>query len=391
MKKIASYIAIVLLLLASAQSLAQDSAAAKKAAEIAKSALFAQVDAMAAADYEKNKIGGLTVGIVSGADLVWTKSYGYADMEKRIPTTKDSVYRIGSITKQFTALMLLQLVERGKVHLFDPAETYYPELAQVQGRFPGVPTPTLLQLATHTSGLAREPKDESSKYFTGPVKEWESRLLLALPETKYENEPGLRFSYSNMGYAILGAALGRAAGEPYVSYVSREILAPLGMEHTAFELNEKIRADLAKGYHDSDWRMPLEQHKGRGYKVPNGALYSTVGDMARFLSFEMEHGPNGVLKKTSLYLNFMQVYSATGDLAHGYGIGFEARRRGSLVAYGHGGAVVGYPAAAYFNRESGKGVIVLANASGAGGIDVVYLAMRILEKVVDESIGVAKN
>src|SRR5215475_12147752 len=172
---------------------------------------FKQVDALAAAELAKDNRGSVTVGVVSGGELVWTKSYGYADMEKKTPATKDTVYRIGSITKQFTGLMLLQLVEAGKVRLSDPVEKYFPEVNKVEGRFAGAPPITLVQLATHTSGLGREPADLQT-YLKGPVSEWEKVMIAALPHTKYDFEPGTRFSYSNIGYAILGATLSRAAG-----------------------------------------------------------------------------------------------------------------------------------------------------------------------------------
>src|SRR5262249_34464142 len=122
-------------------------------------AAIEQVDALAAAEYAKDNRGSVTIGIVSGAELVWTKSYGYADMEKKAPATKDTVYRIGSITKQFTGLMLLQLVEAGKAHLSDPVEKYFPEVNKVEGRFSRAPPLTPVQLAPHTSRLGREPPD----------------------------------------------------------------------------------------------------------------------------------------------------------------------------------------------------------------------------------------
>src|SRR5262249_48757226 len=90
-----------------------------------------RLDAQASAELAKDNLGSVTVGIVSGANLVWTKSYGLADMEKKLPATSDTIYRIGSITKQFTALMLLQLVEEGKVHFADPVEKYFPEVNKV--------------------------------------------------------------------------------------------------------------------------------------------------------------------------------------------------------------------------------------------------------------------
>jgi len=344
-------------------------------------AAIEQVDALAAAEYAKDNRGSVTIGIVSGAELVWTKSYGYADMEKKAPATKDTVYRIGSITKQFTGLMLLQLVEAGKAHLSDPVEKYFPEVNKVEGRFAGAPPITLVQLATHTSGLGREPADLQT-YLKGTVSEWEKVMIAALPRTKYNFEPGARFSYSNIGYAILGATLSRAAGQSYVEYVSQKIFAPLGMTHTAFEPNEKIKPHLAKGYDiqgsRADAETPEREHQGRGYKVPNGAMYTTVGDLARFLSFELGYGPESVLKKVTLDDNFKRVNSANGDLTSGYGIGFQAERHGSLIAYGHGRSVAGYLAGAFVDRASGVGLIVLRNVGG-GPFNISGLVERALE------------
>jgi len=129
---------------------------------------FAEIDALAAAEFGRRNVGSLTVGVVSGKDLAWTKSYGDADMEKKTAAGADTVYRIGSITKMFTALMLEQLVEAKKVRLSDPVEKYFPEIQQVRDRIPDTPPITLIQLATHTSGLDREPGDTET-YVTGPV------------------------------------------------------------------------------------------------------------------------------------------------------------------------------------------------------------------------------
>src|SRR5215813_11600740 len=109
---------------------------------------ISRIDSMSAAELAKDNVGSVTVGVVSGAKLVWSKSYGHADMEKKIPADQDTIYRIGSITKQFTGVMLLQLVEQGKVKLSDPVEKYFPEINKVQGRVPGAPAITLVGLAT---------------------------------------------------------------------------------------------------------------------------------------------------------------------------------------------------------------------------------------------------
>jgi CubicO group peptidase (beta-lactamase class C family) len=255
----------------------------------------------------------------------------------------------------------------------------------VKGAFPDAPPITLIQLATHTSGLGREP-DDVAIATAGPVAEWEKTLIAALPHLKYDFEPGTRFSYSNIGYAILGAALSRAAAEPYVEYVPNHIFAPLGMTHSAIEGNAQMATHLAKGYQvmgpgkvDSD--TPERENKnGRGYKVPNGAIYTTVSDLARFASFEMGQGPDAALKKASLdRFQRQAIVPADIGLTSGYGIGFQVDRRDGYVAFGHGGAVAGYTSALLMNRAKGIGVIVFSN--GAGNPDgIANQALDILSK-----------
>ena len=344
---------------------------------------FQQIDALAAAELAKDNLAGLTLGVVSGAHLTWTKSYGFADIEKKAPATRETVYRIGSITKEFTALMLLQLVEQGKAQFSDPVEKYYPEVNKLAGPFPGAPPITLLQLATMTSGIAREPEDLDT-YQKGPVSHWEKVTQAALLRTKFAFEPGTRYHYSNIGYAILGAALARAAGRPYIDYVQQQIFSPLGMTRTAFEPNTQIRPRLARGYQIRGGKpghaQSEREHQGRGFRIPNGGMYSTVDDLARFVAFQLGEGPTSVLKKETLKESFSRVYSANGDLRSGYGIGFQVHRRGDLTAVGHLGSVAGYQAAAYLDRFSGSGVIVLRNAGG-GAFQASSLALRALEKL----------
>jgi CubicO group peptidase (beta-lactamase class C family) len=347
---------------------------------------FAAIDSLAAAELARRPVGSVTAGVVSGKELVWSKSYGEADMEKKTAADADTVYRIGSITKMFTAVMLEQLVEAKKVHLSDPVEKYFPEIKLVQDRFPDAPPITLIQLATHTSGLGREP-DDTATYVTGAVKDWEKTLIAALPHTHYVLEPGTRFSYSNIGFAILGAALARAAGEPYTEYVPKHIFKPLGMTHSALEGNAVILPHLAKGYAvmgpnggvDSETAQ-REGETGRGYKVPNGAIYTTVGDMSHFASFLMGQGPQEALKIATLE-NFQLQLIVPADLAltHGYGIGFETERREGYTEFGHGGAVAGYTASLQMNRKAGVGVIVFS--SGAANPDgIAQQALDILSK-----------
>ena len=183
---------------------------------------------------------------MSGPKLVWSKHYGYADMEGKRTPTNDTAYRIGSITKQFTALAMLQLVEQSKMRLTDPLEEYVPEIKQVQKPFDGTPSITLLQVATMHSGLSREPGCQN--HSVGPVSSWQKIVVDCLPQTTYANEPGTTFLYSNIGYASLGLAIGRAGGQPVTDQVTHRILKPLAMERSGWEPSATIRQDLAHGY-----------------------------------------------------------------------------------------------------------------------------------------------
>lgn len=348
-----------------------------------------RIEDMAALELAKESVGSVTVGIVAGPELVWTRSFGYADMENRILATRNSVYRIGSITKQFTALMLLQLAHEGKVHLADPAEKYLPEISRVAERKAWAPPVTLIQLATMTSGMDREPAHLDT-YLKGPVADWEKVMLAALGETKYAYEPDTRYFYSNIGYAMLGASLARAAGRPFTEYVREKIFQPLGMKNTDFEPSATVRPALAKGYEiRADGRLdaetPAREHEGRGYKVPNGAVYTTVEDLARFVAFELGEGPESVLPRKTWLENLSRVNSADGNLTSGYGIGFQVSRSGEFVSYGHGGSVAGYRAAALFDPAAKIGAIVLRNAGGR--FDVSGLCRRALQEAVRAGAG----
>jgi CubicO group peptidase (beta-lactamase class C family) len=347
---------------------------------------FPEIESLVSGDFSRRPIGSVTAGIIVGKELIWSKSYGDADMEKKIPADADTVYRIGSITKMFTALMLEQLVEVGKVHLSDPVEKYFPEINTVQGRYPDALPITLIQLATHTSGLGREP-DNTETYVRGAVADWEKTLIAALPHTHYVFEPGTRFSYSNIGYAILGAALSRAAGEPYTEYIPKHIFQPLGMTHSALEQNAHVLPHLSKGYQltgpngSVDSETPRRENEtGRGYKVPNGAIYTTVGDLARFASFLMGHGPENVLKSATLERFQKQLaVPANIELTSGYGVGFQVDRRDNYVAFGHGGAVAGYTAMLLMNLPKGVGVVVFSNGAANPG-SIAERALDILSK-----------
>lgn len=340
------------------------------------------VDSLVAAEFAKDSIGSITVGVIAGSQLAWTRSYGFADIKARREANRNTVYRIGSITKPFTAVMLLQLVAAGRVQLSDPVERYLPEVKQIAAKPPGASPFTFLQLATMTAGLAREP-NEAGPFWRGPVSAWEKTLLSALPHTRYTSFPGTEYSYSNIGYAILGAALARVADQPYIEWQRLHVLNPLGMQRTRFEVDPTIESDLAVGYQVQgdgtldDRTAAQEARHGRGYKVPNGAIFTTVDDLARFVAFELGHGPDSVLPRAILDDAFGGIVTTDAFLQTGYGLGFMALPRDGYSFVGHNGSVAGYQAAMYFDRAMRIGVVLFRNVVG-GKQDPNRLAIDIL-------------
>jgi CubicO group peptidase (beta-lactamase class C family) len=346
------------------------------------------VDSIAEAEFRKDSLGSITVGVVSGRDLVWAKSYGYVDRARQRRATPQTVYRIASITKQVTTIMLLQLADKRVVGLSDPVSKYFPEIRHVRGAADVAidRVPTLLQLATMTSGLSREPNDQRRSQI-GTLDRWMQVLTSALPTVEFRGEPGTMYGYSNVGYAMLGAALSRAAGEGYIDYVRRNILVPLGMRSTDFALTPGMRDALAQGvdydvlYKDTlNYEGAARDHEDRGYGVPAGGLYSTVGDVAKLVSFQLGFGPDTVLRAATIARRNAVPIASPPNLTFGYGLGVQAMRWGDTTAVGHSANTAGYTAQTAYDLVRNYGVIVLRSAGG-GNADASRLAIRAFSKL----------
>jgi CubicO group peptidase (beta-lactamase class C family) len=254
----------------------------------------------------------------------------------------------------------------------------------VKSPYPDAPPITLVQLATMTSGLAREPSG-ANDHSAGSSAAWEQIVLSVLPRVTYAHEPGTKYLYCNIGYALLGLAVGRAAGQPFTDYVRQHILAPLGMTNTVWEPTAAMRSQLARGYAVDrsgkvDHSGPDREWDGRGYRVPNGALVTTMGDLSKFMAWELGAGPATLLGRDAQQDNYGRVLAGAGDMRGGYGIGFQVQRQGTLVAHGHGGTTSGFLSQALFDRESKTGVIVFRSVTG-GKLNPNAVAMRLLEIV----------
>lgn len=335
---------------------------------------FGRFDSAVREGLRRDPIGGASFGIVRGGKLIASGHVGYADQGRKTRPDNRTIYRIGSISKTLTAIMLMQLVERGRVRLSDPVDHYLPEVRQMRN-WPDRTRPiTLMQLVTHTAGIAAEP--DRSGFDKGRADAWEKQLLAALSATRVEYEPGTRFSYSNVGFAILAAALARAAGESYPRYVKAHILLPLGMTQSSFS-PPTDRAHLARGYQQEKAGAsnsgPQSELDGRGYKLPVGGLFTTLPDMARLVAFQMGDGPTSVLKSETLKLQSRLLKTVDLGMGEGYGAGFQLFTNGNVVLQGHAGGLPGYRALEVFDRESATGFVVLRNSVGGRFGDPVFM------------------
>lgn len=331
------------------------------------------------ADVTADGVGSIAAAVVIGDSVVWQAAFGSTDREAGTLAAPTTLYRAGSISKSVTALALLALVERGVVALDDPVEPHVPELRRLADVSPDSRPITFRDLAAHTAGLAREPG--TSHAARGAVRDWRRKLIAALPTTSAVRPPGLSYQYSNVGYALLGLAMERAAGRPYEALVRGLVLDPLGMTSSYLVVPGAERRRLATGYVNPapdliDPRVPRAEHRGRGYRVPNDGLYSTVGDLARLaMAMTGALGDRPIHAATRLAALTDQSpapppavpRAATGGAAgglpngSGYGLGFQLHRVGDTIIAGHSGTVAGYSAYLAFDPATGIGVVLLRN------------------------------
>lgn len=254
-----------------------------------------EIDATAEQTVKNPGSISFAVAAVTRDGVAWTKSYGFADAGKRLPATQDTPYRIGSAA--FTGLMLLQLMHDGRVHLSDRVDKYFPEIKQIPVAYADAAPITLIQLATHTTGLELEPKTDD-RHAEG-LSDWEVALVAALPHAAYVREPGTHVLQSAINEAILAAALSRAAGQSYVDYVRQKLLSPLGMTHSDFEPAAEFQI----------------------------TLHTTIDDLAKFARLAMLGGPDTVLPKSALEENYRRMWIVNSmsvtNPTEGVGVGYD--------------------------------------------------------------------
>ncbi len=339
--------------------------------------------ARTAADREQP---GVSIGLIHEQELIWSKGYGFADLEKKTPATPATAYRIASLSKLFTATAILQLRDAGKLQLDDPVAKWLPEFAPAHVE-PTHPTITIRHLLTHTSGLPREVEGTYWNDMKFPSREEMER---ALNRMGVVGPPETEWKYSNVALSLAGYVVEKASGEPYADYVGRHILQPLGMSATRVIPPRDMPA-LATGY---GRRVPgkprrVEPFLDAAYMVPAANLASTVEDLARFASLQFRDGAAGgsqILKGSTLR-DMQRIHWLEPDWKSGWGLGWGVDRRDDKTRISHGGAVPGHRTSISLLPAEKFGVIVLTNAADGSPSRYVNAAYKIVAPAIAKAVG----
>ena len=327
---------------------------------------------------------GLAIGIVYDQNLIWAKGYGFANLEKRLPSTPSTLYRIASITKLFTATAIMQLRDAGKLQLDDPVVKHLPWF-QIKEPQPDSPPITIRELLTHTSGLARELPIPYWNDLKFPSREEMMRLI---PEQPAVFPPETKYKYSNLALAIAGEVVAAVSGEPWSKYIQDHIVAPLGMKSTLV-IPTPNAPGLAIGYRKRVPGQPREPEDfiDCGALAPSASMASSVEDLARFVSLQFRDGrpvDRPVLRGSTLR-EMQRLQWLRPDGLNGQGLGFGVRRTGSTVRVTKDGAAPGYKSLIEMSIGEKVGVIVLINGYDADPVLYVNQAFTIVAPAIQKA------
>lgn len=315
---------------------------------------------------------GLAVGVVRDGGLAWFHGHGLADVSLRRPVTEDTAFRIGSITKTFTAIAVMQLWEQGRVDLDAPAGDYLHSFRLVPAN-PGLPPVTLRHLLTHTAGIGywRRWSDLLRPGVGSGV-----RAGLTVPSVPdyyrkglpVEVEPGTKWVYSNHGFAALGQIVEEVSGQPLDRYLRDHVFGPLGMEHTDLVRSVRVRPHLATGYvlRSRGLRRVIERDV---LAFGAGAAYSTTSDLGRYLAALLHLGGNthGSVLAPATMASMFEPHFRLDPRVPGMGLGFLRGEEGGHRTIGHDGIVSGFLSQMTLAPDDDLGVVVLANTGGLDG------------------------
>lgn len=356
------------------------------------SSLDAKIAELASTSMAKDRIPGLSIGVVRGDSIAGHYAFGTQTLGEDKPATVQTISRVASITKTFTGTAILQLRDLGQVELDDPLLLHMPDFtvaSALQGTLEEV---TLRRLMTHYSGLRTE----------HPLTDWNApsfptveQLLEGLADIEVVIPPDSQWKYSNLAVGLLGQVVEQASGVPYENYIYEEITGPLGLTNTRFDLDSEQAKLKTNGYSHpmpgTDDLRDAPYASLRGISSA-GQLHSNVEDLAKWVSFQFSSGrsnhPSKVLSASTLAEMHRPVYLAS-DWSNGQALSWRVSRRDDLVTHNHGGGIQGFASNVVFSVKDQTGVIVLANIWPAStpyvlAEDIAELVIRELGPVEEE-------
>jgi CubicO group peptidase (beta-lactamase class C family) len=319
-----------------------------------------RLEAITASFVSEHRLPGAAVGIVRDGGLAWSHGYGYADRDRGSVPDPQTLYRVASITKTFTASSILQLRDAGRLRLDDPLVAHVPEAAAITNPFGPVEDITLRRLLLHTSGLQGEhpiddPRSEPFGSIADVIRDF-GRMHVVIP-------PDTQTKYCNIGYQMLGAVVERLSGLAFAAYVHDHLLTPLGLTRTAFD---PAPADCAVGYFGRSYsdHLPRASLHPSGLFEADGGLWSCVADLARWCAFWLGDGDEEVLARATRDEMLRPWIVADADGKETQGLCLYWRRHGDERYVGHAGGLHGFITKFAVSPKDGVGAITLVNGMG---------------------------
>jgi CubicO group peptidase (beta-lactamase class C family)/D-alanyl-D-alanine dipeptidase len=340
-------------------------------------AAAAELDTLIAQQVADKRLPALSIALVDDQRIVWAKGYGFQDAAKRIPATAETVYRVGSVSKLFTDVAIMQLVEHGKLDLDAPVAKYIPEF-QPKLRPEQKPI-TLRMLMAHRSGLVREPP--IGNYFD-PTEPSLEKSVASLNGIPLVYPPGAKQKYSNAAIGVVGYTLQKTQKEAFEPYVQRTVLDALGMKSSAFAPTAAVKKNLAEAvmwtYHGREFAAPTFELG----MSPAGCMYSTVNDLAKFTACLFAGGKTGekqLVTPETIEQMLTPQFAAKGE-KHGFGLGFMIGELNGKKRIGHGGAIYGFATewAALPSEKLGVVVVCSRDVANAVAARIADDALRLM-------------
>lgn len=328
--------------------------------------LAAKIEEVAAKALAKPSAVGLSVAVAKGDQIVFAKCLGKADIETGFAGDKDTLFRIGSITKQFTAAAIMKLVQQGKLSLDDTLDKLLPD-------FPATSKPiTLRQLLTHTSGIWSYTDDEKFMDRDASLELTPTELVATFKDHALDFEPGTKWHYSNSGYYLLGEIVAKASGVPYASYIQNELIKPLGLARTRYESNREVIPNRAQGYAFENGTFANDRAIGADVPGAAGSLISSAEGLVRW-SLAL-NGGRVVSEKSYEQMTTSTVLPSGTDTHYGFGLQideWEGRHRIS-----HGGGIFGFTSQLTYLPADHLTVAVISNCENLSATKVAEAVSR---------------